>query len=338
MTTAIQPISADYPCGVDLEYDPGFAELVSIGERRSLAENGLGVDWSRVLERARHLERRAIDLRLIAWRIRADLNLSGFDALASGVASIAHVLRTFPDVHPRDPDGDKAYTASLRVQALAPLIGDPPRTSVVPDLNNVWEDFRSIVAWTDHGTPWSLHDVRQALFPSGRAGEGRSPDVMRNAVAQAIAAQQLAVSFAATNAVREGLDAISAAFREAHGDPDADPVGARMRKLIESLCEMLRPAVGTADAIVAAASSAPQTGTTSKSEPMASGPPTARSEAVELLDRAARYFEIAEPSNPASLLIRRAQRVASMNFIDAINELIPNAVDEARLLAGRKAD
>ena len=46
------------------------------------------------------------------------------------------------------------------------------------------------------------------------------------------------------------------------------------------------------------------------------------------------WIEHNEPSNPAPLLIRRAQRLMSKSFIDIIRDLAPGGVDEIEKLAG----
>ena len=58
--------------------------------------------------------------------------------------------------------------------------------------------------------------------------------------------------------------------------------------------------------------------------------PASRSEALLLLKKSAEYFEAAEPTSPVPFLLRRALRMAEMNFIDILAEIDANALDRAR--------
>jgi type VI secretion system protein ImpA len=41
-----------------------------------------------------------------------------------------------------------------------------------------------------------------------------------------------------------------------------------------------------------------------------------------------------EPSNPAPLLIRRAQRLVQMNFLEIVKDLMPDSLSTIEKLAG----
>jgi type VI secretion system protein ImpA len=52
------------------------------------------------------------------------------------------------------------------------------------------------------------------------------------------------------------------------------------------------------------------------------------------LEDACLYLEQAEPSHPAPLLIRRAQRLMRMNFYDIVRDMAPAALPQVDVLAG----
>jgi type VI secretion system protein ImpA len=69
----------------------------------------------------------------------------------------------------------------------------------------------------------------------------------------------------------------------------------------------------------------------------ASRPPgtiSSREDASRTLERVCEWIERNEPTNPAPLLIRRAQRLMSKSFIDIIRDLAPDGVKEIEKLAG----
>ena len=62
---------------------------------------------------------------------------------------------------------------------------------------------------------------------------------------------------------------------------------------------------------------------------------TSREDVQVLLEKACRYLERAEPSHPAPLLIRRAQKLLALNFFQIIEELMPEGLQKLESLAGR---
>jgi type VI secretion system protein ImpA len=61
-----------------------------------------------------------------------------------------------------------------------------------------------------------------------------------------------------------------------------------------------------------------------------------RQDAVRALDAVAEYFRRNEPSSPVPLLIDRAKRLVSKNFLEVLEDLAPDAVSVARAVGGLK--
>ncbi len=49
-----------------------------------------------------------------------------------------------------------------------------------------------------------------------------------------------------------------------------------------------------------------------------------------------RYFELHEPSHPAPILLRRAQRLLSLDFYEIIRDLAPESLPKLDLLSGQR--
>jgi type VI secretion system protein ImpA len=60
-----------------------------------------------------------------------------------------------------------------------------------------------------------------------------------------------------------------------------------------------------------------------------------RDDVQVLLEKACQYMERTEPSHPAPMLIRRAQRLLDLNFFQIIEELVPEGLQKIESLAGR---
>jgi type VI secretion system protein ImpA len=59
-----------------------------------------------------------------------------------------------------------------------------------------------------------------------------------------------------------------------------------------------------------------------------------RDDARRALERVCEYLEQHEPSNPAALFARRAQRMLNMPFLDIMRELAPDAVAHVEMVTG----
>jgi type VI secretion system protein ImpA len=59
-----------------------------------------------------------------------------------------------------------------------------------------------------------------------------------------------------------------------------------------------------------------------------------REDAVRMLDLVCAYLEHHEPSNPAPLFIRRAQRLMAKNFVEIVKDLMPDSLSNLEKLAG----
>src|SRR5436190_20964724 len=76
LESLLAPISADAPCGPDLEYDPAFQAMLDAGAGKPERQYGDKVyppeppAWPPVHEHAPQLAARTRDLRLAVWRAR----------------------------------------------------------------------------------------------------------------------------------------------------------------------------------------------------------------------------------------------------------------------------
>jgi type VI secretion system protein ImpA len=59
-----------------------------------------------------------------------------------------------------------------------------------------------------------------------------------------------------------------------------------------------------------------------------------REDIVRLLDKACEYFKRNEPSSPVPLLLQRAKRLISADFMEVMRELAPDGLSQAKKNAG----
>lgn len=59
-----------------------------------------------------------------------------------------------------------------------------------------------------------------------------------------------------------------------------------------------------------------------------------REDACRAIEEVIRFIQSAEPAHPAPLLLKRANRLLRMNFLDIINDMAPNAMDQILGIVG----
>ena len=348
------PLSADCPCGPDLEYDPDFLRLEqALRDRpgpqlrsppgdRTEAE-GAPVAWAEVRDLAQSLLRRSKDLRLAVWLTRAELHLEGFVAIGQGLGLVLLLLQDYWDgVHPRlDPqDGDP----TMRLNALAALAA----------LDAVAGDVRAscLLDSRQHGRL----TVRELELALGRleppAAEARP--LVSEVMARLELALRLAPGLAALalEAARQ-LQAIQALLVDRLGDAPL-PDLSRLQSMLDVVAQALAQAVvqltaapqasapaipGVAPGAAPAAADMPAgSAALSREDPAAQFPGVinSRQQVIEMLALLCQYLEKNEPTNPVQILLRRAQRMMQMGFLELLRDMAPDGLDQAEQVVGEK--
>jgi type VI secretion system protein ImpA len=331
----LSEVSESPPCGPNLEHDLSFfaleqaargkpAQEFGTGEERQFGTSGEEPRWSEVADLAGTLLRRSKDLRVAVHLTRAITRTEGLPGLACGLALVHGLLERYWDhVHPV-LDSDDGNDATERLNTLAPLAD---AQALIKDIRDVL-----LIDSRQHG---QLHvrDIEIALGRLGpSAGATKPLDQIHAQIASAFASDAT-VPLALREARRRVLQ-IQALLGDRAGMSGVDLKP--LAQCIESALDACDSALGTAPA---AATRAENGGT-----PVLDGPSPAvratggeirsREDAVRALDLVCGYLERAEPSNPAPLLIRRAQRLMNMTFVDIVKDLMPDSLSQLQRLAG----
>jgi type VI secretion system protein ImpA len=142
----------------------------------------------------------------------------------------------------------------------------------------------------------------------------------------------LTESHSALDTAFAGVAAIKSAFAERASDsPDLDLLERTVRDIRAWVAERLaQRGVGAAPAEPGAAEGV---ATVSARSEIAS-----REDVVAALERVCDYYKRYEPSSPIPLILRRAQRLARMDFMEILRDMTPAGVAEAELITGVKAN
>jgi type VI secretion system protein ImpA len=328
MTDLLAPIEDAAPCGPDLEYDVAFLELDRTAAGKPEREAGGVVvpaedpDWSAVRTQAIELFERTKDLRVAALYARAATQLDGVPGLVEGLQLVHGLLDQFwPHVHPLlDASDDDDPT--MRLNALAALVD--PDTTLRGLRTAVWLDAAGVRVTVRQGLA-SLG--AEAPLADGQPSEGQI-DSMLGAIAQRDPVNHARVAIDIARAIASLVESHLGASRGIEVTP--------LRRMLSPLADRFDRVVGTgADTATADGDTATESGSTSMSGgAFTSGPIRSRDDASRALDAVCAYLERSEPSNPAPLLIRRAQRLMTMGFLDIMRDLAPEALSAVEHIAG----
>jgi len=315
------------PCGPNLEHDLSFFELEEAARGKAEQRSGEAVkpaedpNWSKVIDLAQAILLRSKDLRAAVHLTRALACTEGIPGLATGLGLIHGLLERYWDgIHPvLEADHDNDPTE--RLNALAPLV-DPDAS--IKDLRDSY-----LVNSREHGQ-LRARDVEIALgrlTPSRTAGPGKPLAQLHAQIAAAFSSDRSVPS-----ALREAHDRIAAIQTLV-----ADRVGAARAIDLGPLTEPLDSLLQTCDLALgietAVGEGAPGESAQGR-RPGTGGEIRTREDAVQMLELVCRYMERHEPSNPAPLFIRRAQRLIQMNFVEIVKDLMPDSLGQLEKLAG----
>jgi type VI secretion system protein ImpA len=320
------------PCGPNLEHDLAFFDLEDAArgkpEQRigDLVKPGEDPNWSRVLELAQGLLLRSKDLRVALYLTRALTWTDGVAGFATGLALVRGLVERYWDnVHPV-LEADQGDDPTERVNALASLA----------DAETILRDLRStdLVNSREHGRL----QAREVEIALGRLTPTASALPANPKTLGQIHAQ-MAAAFGKDDTVprrlracREDLRGLETILVERVGGdraPDLKPLFQSLESLLEACEAVVRPA----DAGQASVTS--QGGTVAVgTDSAAAGEIGSRQQALRALDLVCAYLERHEPTNPAPLFIRRAQRLMTKNFVEIVRDLLPDSLTNLERLAG----
>lgn len=348
MTNAIEdwtrPLDADAPGGPNLEYEPEFAALTDAlrGREETQFAPALAPDWPLTRQLAQDLLPRTRDLRIaVAWG-RAGVVADGLSALPDALALVAGLLdRCWDGLHPQpDPDDEDAFARQ------GPLVDLDTARGLLGDL-------RHAPLHRDRRLPaLRLRDVEVALerLPARDGDEVFTADQLRRFFADEA---ELSVSLRAqVDAAQSALDALRQVWTARFG---AD-VGPRLKAIGQAVADLrgLLPVApdgssegatddDASDAVhgdIDDVEESPRREARDAAPAPRGGRLTigSRSDALAALRQIREFLERTEPTNPAQLMLRRAERLIDKDFFALVREIAPGGIADAARILGLEED
>jgi type VI secretion system protein ImpA len=347
------PVPGDDAGGVDCEYDDLYMEMDGLAS--TVAESQIGdstlegrdPDYKQLSKNCYELWEKTRDLRVAAYLVISEVCL-GAGSNGGGIDSLLELNKGFKLLSwlineewdafwPRlDPDDDNDPTE--RINILAMLSPEDGAMNDPVDFINHFRHTRLI--------PSLNYTVRDLLIANKELtveGQSLDPSLLRAELGNL---GQDALKERA-GLVQETLDLVKD-FCKAMNDKMGsgfvvvmDTLIKEVQRLVKFFDGLVSASTDTQDVQASADSVSPatpggQVSAQAASSFSLSGNPAGRNDALQLLQKAADYFRRYEPTNPASLLIDRAIRVAGLDFISLLQEIVPDAVGKGREILGVK--
>jgi len=344
----LQPVSAEKPCGPDLSNDPRFDELetilkgkpeVDIGSVQKPAEPP---DWRALKDKSAEFLGHSKHLRVAVMLCCSWLRTGGVTGFRDGLQLIRGLVEQYwPTLYPLlDPEDNNDPTQRLNI--LGSLTA--PRGSVFSGWTRIGDYLYAAPICQSKGAPPVTFDQIQAAKLKATGGEGAPADApdpaklaatLRGAENDQIAAHHQALQ-EALEAVR-GMDQFLTTTLGAGNTISFEVLEKSLQEMLVGLAPYLPGGTPTDVAASTTAQGADISAAGFGGIPV-SGSIRSAGDVVRAIESICEYYRQVEPSSPVPYLLRRAQKLVRMNFVQAVQELNLATVDSLRPSMGSAVD
>ncbi|CAD6081331.1 type VI secretion system protein TssA [Escherichia coli] len=329
----LAPVSAEQPCGENLEYDADFQAMEQAMQGKAEQQFGDTIipaepaDWTTVEKLAAGLLSRTKDLRVMLALTQAWTKRRGLSGYADGLLLLQQALSLYwQPIYPllkEYGETDPFY----RINALAGLSDKSALTSAL----------RNTVLLRSNGDELLLRDA-QALLDGSKTECADYPGGRSRLIDELARGGQPGID--AILAIHQRLQTIREILSDCLGESGV-PEMEQLQKtvgIVAGACQItdISPFHASRGEIAV-----------SEHQPIPDAlPPSAvdwrcsqinnRAEVQQILEKVKQYFAQHEPSHPAPLMIERVQRLIELDFMDIIRDLAPDSVHQLENIFGRR--
>lgn len=324
----------DAPSGPDLEYDSDFTALVlasQVGEERVVGTSVIPPqepDYGTVCRNAIDLLARSRDIRTSVILANAMLKTQGLPGFEKALDYLRQALQDYWDsIHPKlDEEDDDDPT--MRINAVLGLI----------DRSTVLAALRS-AALTD-SRAFGRFALRDLQIADGEIAPGSEADVVptQQTISAAFQDTDPGKLVAISNAVdlcRAHVKSIETTLDEKLGGraPDLDPLNRMLHDIRNRIASHVVVETETiAEELEEHAENRLMTAASTRATP--DGAITSPDDVRKAIDRIIEYYTHQEPSSPVPLLLHRARRLVSADFVTILRDMAPQGIENAALIGG----
>ncbi|MDR2403920.1 MAG: type VI secretion system protein TssA [Spirochaetaceae bacterium] len=336
-------LEGENPAGQNLEYDPLYLEMDALavevpdsfmGDSKI---EGRGPDWKKLSKICLELWAKTRDLRVAVYLVIAEAITGGLAGLATGLKLPVFLIKDLWDsFYPKlDPDDDDDPLERLNILAML-----SPQVGAINDPVMFIPRFREVRLVPSLG--YTLRDLLISLNEIEMSGDKTIDPKLLRAEFMNVSAAEIEAQAALA---KEARTLIVELCQEMNGKMKGS-YSLDMSALIHDLDRLTAFYQNHLDSLVPASpESEAGEGSVSPAAP-ASGEKIAllsyhaasRAEALLLLKKGAEYFQTQEPNSPIPHLIDRALRFSGMNFIELLEDIVPDALSRGRDILGIKSE
>lgn len=334
----LAPISDESPCGEDLSYDPGLQELETLarGKEETQFSPAEPPDWKGLRALCLELLARSKDLRVAVTLAVASLELDGLAGFRESLALVKGLLeRYWPSVYPQlDPADDNDPLQRMNIVAsMAMPVG------TYGDSFRFLERLRAVpLCDSVQMGRYSLADILRA--ESGAPSSGDKPEVKPAQIDSAFRdsnQEKLNGIFGILSdciTLVQGMDESVTLTVGAKRAPDLTPLSSELTAMRSRVAPFLKASAAVLGGQGVSTGEAHQAG--SQTALSLEGEIRSREDVLSLLDKICQFYARFEPSSPVPLVIKRAARLAEMDFMQIMQDLSPDAISQIRTITGEK--
>jgi type VI secretion system protein ImpA len=348
----LQPVSAEQPCGPDLSYDPRFDELetllkgqpeVEIGAIKKEAEPP---DWRELKDKCVGFLGQSKHLRVAEMLCCSLLKTGGLAGFRDGLQLMRGLLEQYwATAYPLlDPDDNNDPTQRINILRGFTTERGSYGAGWLAMLDYL---YAAPICHPKGASPVSF-DLLTASKKKAAGGEGAptdAPDLAKlTAAFRDGAGEQVATSYQTVQESLEALRGIDQFLTTTLGASNTISFET-LEKALQEMLGGLQPYISVADGQAAAADEGQAQGTAGGAGPNegpggipVSGSIRSREDVVRVLDSICDYYRQIEPGSPVPYLLKRARKLALMDFVQAMQELNLANIDALRPSMGSGVD
>jgi type VI secretion system protein ImpA len=340
----LKPISAEQACGPDLSDDPRFDQLQTI--LRGTPEVEIGAiqkpaqppDWRELKQKCEQFLGLSKDLRVAVMWCGCGLRLDGLPGFRDGLLLIRGLLEQhWAALHPLLDPEDKDPTQRLNILSALTT----PRGSATGWLMFLDYLYAAPVCSRRGAAPIAFEPLLTAQAPATAGGAPADAAEFAQAAAaiRAGGAEQAAAHRRTLVESIESVHAIDSFLTTALGAGGTINFE-ELQKTLEAMSKALAPFLSDGAATPEAqAEPGMDTGAGPATVSMTiRGQIRSREDVLRQLENICAYYRQAEPSSPVPVLLRRAQKLVNMNFLQVVQELSFAPVESLRPSMGGAVD
>lgn len=328
-------------CGTDLQYDADFVALEQAIKGK--AEQQIGdvlqeaepPNWREVKKSAEALLTRTTDLRILVFYLRALMATESYQGLKQGLMLLnAVVQQRWDKLHPQlDPDDDNDPIERINI------------LTALSDYDTLLRPLSQLTFLESKALgKFSLRDV---LIATGKSTATKTEKVVPastiDAAVQDSEAEFINQHFLAVSDSLEALNRLENYVTEQVGVGNSASFS-ELRSLLKEALAVLtewQHAKGIGQEEIAEVIDDLQEDTA----PVAKTPATAvlaainnQQDVIKALNLIIDYYKKHEPSSPVPMFLERARGLVGKNFMEVLEDIAPQGIDQAKVFKGKQEE